>query len=125
MVHNDAVIRRRLELLKIWRTEQKLTKERRELAQKLRAKNASEDESRAVRTGLAIEILECHEDRRYLYHQELEQKATRLYISLPPRTAKELYEEDEYWRGLPVTQRWVLNPKGIRQVRSEIREEMK
>ena len=118
------------ELLKVWRIERSLYKQERALVKELRAKKATDDEINEATNNYALDILECQEDREYLHHRRLREKAESYFISLLERTAKDFdksgdVDSDKYWRSLSGTDRWVLRPKGIRQVRSEIREEQK
>jgi len=118
------------ELLKVWRIERSLYKQERALVKEPRAKKATDDEINEATNNYALDILECQEDREYLHHRRLREKAESYFISLLERTAKDFdksgdVDSDKYWRWLSGTDRWVLRPKGIRQVRSEIREEQK
>ena len=123
-------LRYRRELLKIGRAERKLYKQERALVKRLRARKATDDEIDEATSEYGAEMAECQEDREYLDHRRLSDTAERYSISLPERTAKDFQEggdveSDEYWRWLPITDRWVLRPRGIRQLRTEIREEQR
>jgi hypothetical protein len=121
------MLRLRLELLRLWRAEVKSRRHEHRLLAKFRARDASKDEIKSLREEYAVEQLQLAEDRAYLYHRALEEKAGRLSIPLPERKVRNMHsdDEDEFWKPLFVTDRWILNRKGVRLVRQEIREELK
>jgi hypothetical protein len=69
------------ELLKVWRIERSLYKQERALVKELRAKKATDDEINEATNNYALDILECQEDREYLHHRRLREKAERYFIS--------------------------------------------
>ena len=115
------------ELRRIRNAERELARQERKLRAEVHASNGSRDAIREATESLVLDQLALHEDRAYLYHRELAKQAARLFISLPPRHVDDMFgdEIDEFWEPLQLSERWVLNMKGIRHVRSEIREERK
>ena len=115
------------ELRRIRNAERDLARREQKIRAKLLAQNGSHDAIREATESIVLDQLALHEDRAYLYHRQLTKHAARLFISLPPRHVDDMFgdEVDEFWEPLQLSERWVLNMKGIRQVRSEIREERK
>jgi hypothetical protein len=115
------------ELRRIRNAERDLARRERQVRGKLLARNGSRDAIREATEPIVLDQLALQEDRAYLYHRQLTRRAAKLFIPLPPRNVDDMFgdEIDEFWEPLQLSERWVLNMKGIRQVRSEIREERK
>ena len=117
-----------LRLNKMRRFERQLKQKLHSTRAELRSRKASADEIEAETNGLILHLAELEEEWQYLDQETLLRKARHLWISLPPRVARNVLEDDkddEYWEGLPLTNQWILKPKGLRQIRTEIREERK
>ena len=97
---------------RIRNAERQLVRQERKLRAGLHATNGSLEAIREATEPIVLDQLALHEDRAYLYHR-------------PPRQVKDMFgdEIDEFWEPLQLSDRWVLNMKGMRQVRSEIRAE--
>jgi hypothetical protein len=118
----------RLRLIELWSRERRIRRELRALRRQLHARNATAEEIHYATADLEIALLEFAEGRTYRHSALLVWQAQRLHVPVPPRPKRPPEDDDgtdEYWEALPVSNEWVLKPKGIREVRNEIREEKK
>lgn len=114
-------VRSRLTGLRLWRKEHKLKREYRELRKKIGSNKASMEQEMEL-DELNCGLIEIEEERYYLYHQSLVHKANKLFLPVPPYTGR---VDDDMWDQLPITGYHVLSQKGIKDLRNQLREELK
>lgn len=113
-------MRYRLQLGKLYRGIAKIRRHYRKEIEEAKKSGKNKAEIEEIRFGESFEHLECQEDIDYLTTTFLRRKARRLMLPLPDSNDNQFWEESHWAGGYRK-----LTEKGITEVRSTIRKELK